>query len=77
MFDGSADLVVANIIANVIIEMAEDLRARTRHGGKVIASGIIEKRYEEVQAALEDAGLQTVEIRRDEDWITIVSERAE
>ncbi|OFX14187.1 MAG: ribosomal protein L11 methyltransferase [Armatimonadetes bacterium RBG_16_58_9] len=75
VFDGEADIVVANIIADVIIAMAEELRSKVKMGGKLITSGVIEKRRQEVIWALEAAGLRTVEIKRDCEWVAIVSER--
>ena len=73
-FDGAADLVVANIIANTIIAMSGDLRASLRPGGKLIASGIILDRLAEVRSALESAGLRILEERRDGEWVAIISE---
>ena len=77
VFDGLADIVLANIVPNVILAMAADLCARLRPGGKLITSGIIPERADEVKAALESLGLATIEQRADEDWVALVSERVE
>jgi len=65
------DIVVANIIARVILELAPALRARLRPGGSLIAGGIIADRADEVAGRLTDLGLC---LRRftDGDWITLL-----
>jgi len=74
-YEGMADLVLANIIPNVILAMAENLCAKVRPGGKLITSGIILERADEVKARLESHGLATAEQREDGDWVAIISER--
>lgn len=75
MFDGCADVVVANIVPNVIIPMAADLCARAKAGGIVITSGIVCERADEVRARLESVGLETLETRTERDWVAIVSRK--
>lgn len=48
---GRYDLVVANILALPLIELAPALAARTRAGGRVALSGILQSQAEEVRAA--------------------------
>lgn len=48
---GRYDLVVANILALPLIELAPALAARTRAGGYLALSGILESQAEEVRAA--------------------------
>ena len=74
-FEGSADIVVANIIANVIIAMADDLIAKVKPGGKLIASGIIQDRAEDVKSTLESKGLRLLEDRREGEWVALIMER--
>lgn len=68
---GQADLVVANIIADIIIALLGDLRRLLRPGGEFIASGIIEARSSEVEAALMKSGLEIVERREDSGWVLL------
>ncbi len=75
-FAGQADLIVANILAQVLIDMAGDLAAKLKPGGLLISSGIIAERADDVGAAFEAAGMHTVETKRDGDWVALVSERA-
>lgn len=76
-FDGEADMITANILAAVLIDMADALKLRLRPGGKLIGSGIIVERAEDVKSAFEAIGLKTVEERHDGDWVLLVSERVE
>lgn len=74
--DGRYDLVVANIIARVIVDLAEGLAARVAPGGQLIASGILETRADEVAAALTGAGLSVVERLEEADWVALRCQRA-
>lgn len=76
-FDGQADLVVANILAQVLIDMAGQLHEKVKPDGILIASGIILERAGEVKTAFEAIGLQTIEEKHDGDWVALVSERVE
>ncbi len=70
--EGTYDLIVANIIASVIIELAPSLAAALESGGHLVASGILEERYEEVALWLAAAGLHARDLLREDDWIAIV-----
>jgi ribosomal protein L11 methyltransferase len=74
---GASDLVVANIIARVIIELAQPLVEALAPGGRIIASGIIGEREHEVTDALAAAGARTVSSRAMGDWRCIEAVCAE
>jgi ribosomal protein L11 methyltransferase len=64
-------LVVANLVAAVLIELAEPLAAHTAAGGTLLASGIMEDRADEVRDALDAAGF-ALEGRLDEgEWVSL------
>lgn len=48
---GTYDLVLANILAAPLIELAPELAARTHPGGRVLLSGILSRQVKEVCAA--------------------------
>ena len=48
--DGRFDIVVANILANPLRLLAEMLAGRTRVGGKIVLSGILQEQAEELSA---------------------------
>lgn len=58
------DVVVANLMSNLLIQLAPEIARVTRSGGLLITSGISQPRAEDVEAALQAQGFQTV-IRRD------------
>jgi ribosomal protein L11 methyltransferase len=68
--------VLANIIARILIELAEDLVRATRPGGKLVLAGIIESREAEVVQTFADAGAKVITRRQIEDWVSLVLERA-
>lgn len=69
------DLVVANIIASVLRDLAVPLAGAVRCGGTLLACGIIQEREAEVAAAFADAGLTLRERRTDGDWVALVCVR--
>jgi ribosomal protein L11 methyltransferase len=74
---GTFDVVLANIIARVIAQLAPALVRATRPGGTLVASGIIAERRHEAEAPLRAAGLTDVYALTEEDWVTLVGRRAE
>ena len=64
-------LVVANLVAAQLVELAPRLAAHTAPGGTLIASGIIESRSDEVEAALTVAGYEVVDWITEGDWVTV------
>lgn len=70
-FTGRYELVVANIIARIISELAPALVAALAPGGRLITSGIIVDRADEVHDALAAAGLTTIERHRMGDWVCV------
>jgi ribosomal protein L11 methyltransferase len=66
----SADLVCANLTADVIVRMMRTLVSLTC--GKLILSGILETQIEMVQAALSDCGISEVEIDQDGEWVSLI-----
>jgi ribosomal protein L11 methyltransferase len=65
------DIVVANIIARVLISIANDLRVALKPGGILLLSGIIEPKEAETRAAFEALDLEFVERNQMEDWISL------
>ncbi len=73
---GTYDVVVANIIARVIAQLAPSLLRATRSGGTLIASGIIAERRHEAEEPLQIAGLTGIKELVEGDWITLIGEKA-
>jgi len=73
--DAPYDLVVANILASVIIELSRPLHALIEPGGTLISSGLFIDRGEAVVEALTKAGLPVRERVQEGDWLCLVSVR--
>lgn len=69
--DKTYDLVIANIVADVLIFIASDLKKATR--SKLILSGILDKYEEKVQKKFSD--MKCVERICDGEWISLVMEK--
>ncbi len=71
--EGVYDFIAANIVANILIELAAGLAEALAPEGTLVVSGIIEDRYEEVALALAAAELRPVELLSEGDWVAIVA----
>jgi len=70
-----AHLVVANILADVIADMAGDLYALLRPRGVLVASGIIDDACPLVRRSLERAGFSIRDERARSEWRCLIAER--
>ncbi|MGB3306613.1 MAG: 50S ribosomal protein L11 methyltransferase [Thermomicrobiales bacterium] len=75
-FQGEYDIVLANIIARILIDLSEALVGHTRIGGSLVLAGIIESREQDVIDAFAARGATVVERRQSEDWVSLVLKRA-
>lgn len=69
------DLILANIIASVLMDLAGSIHGALLPGATVLASGIIDERLDGVCKAFADAGLEIDDRRQDEDWWLVVARR--
>ncbi len=74
---GTYDLILANLLAPILIQMAQGsaLATRLRPQGELIASGILVEQGDEVAAAFEANGLVIVERHQEEDWVALIARR--
>ena len=74
---GTFDVVVANILANVLVDLAPALADKVAPDGVVLLSGILEPQEDEVRRAYLAAGLVALraEDRRDGEWSLLALER--
>jgi ribosomal protein L11 methyltransferase len=66
----SADLVCANLTADVITQMMSTLVGLSC--GKLILSGILETQIEMVQAGLHACGIDDFEVAQDGEWVALI-----
>lgn len=70
-----ADVVVANILADIIISFTDDAYSIVKPGGLYVTSGIIGAKKDDVKEALEKSGFIIEEVLMMEDWVAIISRR--
>lgn len=70
---GQADLVVANIIADVILLLLPDLQRILKPEGVFMASGIIEHRAADVESGMREAGLEVIEKKENSGWVLLLA----
>ena len=71
-----ADLVVANILAPVILELFEKgLADLVKPNGALILSGILSEQKTEIEAALKRKGFQQINCRQQGDWVALLGRR--
>lgn len=70
-----ADVIIANILAEVVIELVPQALVRLKPGGAVLASGIINSKATKVETAFAAAGFQIVNRREKEDWVAYLAVR--
>ena len=69
---GRYDLIFANIVADVILQLAPDLPRLLAPGGALITSGILSERAGEIEAAFADLGLRTKTKLESGGWAALV-----
>ena len=62
------DVVVANLTADLLQFLAEDLASSLKPGGRLIVSGLIAARQDEVAATLSKGNLQLQSVRAEAEW---------
>lgn len=70
---GGYDIICANIVADILIDMAAMFREKLVPGGTLICSGILNERAAEVEAALLAQGFTGLERTSTADWSAVVA----
>lgn len=69
--EGKADVIIANIIADIIIMLLKDVPQKLNDDGVLLASGIIDDRLEDVKAAAKENGMQVDFVDQKGCWIAM------
>lgn len=72
-----ADIIVANILADIILLLIADAWTNLKPGGSFIMSGIIENKKDDVILGLDAAGFQVTDILQHGDWIALIAVKPE
>ncbi|MDO5689916.1 MAG: 50S ribosomal protein L11 methyltransferase [Tissierellia bacterium] len=70
---GRYRLVLANLVAEIIIRLAEDLPKVIQPGAHLVTSGILSEKAEAVEEALEKAGFSVLTKREEKGWVGILA----
>jgi ribosomal protein L11 methyltransferase len=73
--DFRADLVVANLMADLVVRLSNSVRGHLTEKGIYISSGIIQGKETSVRAALESSGFEVIDARREGEWWAIAARR--
>ncbi|MBI0168840.1 MULTISPECIES: 50S ribosomal protein L11 methyltransferase [Bartonella] len=65
------DLIVANILANPLIELAPQMVPALKKGGSIVLSGILEEQHDRVVKAFEAEGAKYIKTLHHEGWVAI------
>ena len=69
------DLIFANILAGPLMGLANDIVAATNSGGRVILSGILDEKAEQVAACFQEAGLHVNPQPSLEGWTSLLAQK--
>jgi ribosomal protein L11 methyltransferase len=64
-------VIVANIVADIIIRLCDDVKKYMTPDGIFIASGIIDDRRDDVVAAMNAQGIEVIEERTQGGWYAL------
>ncbi len=70
-----AEIVVANIMADIILILLEDVRAFIKDGGLFISSGIILPKRELIESKLIEKNFKIVEVETKGEWCAITAQK--
>ena len=73
--DYKADIVVANLMADLVMTLAGSVKDHMEDDGVFISSGILVEKKEKVSGAIIDAGFEIIEIAEDGEWCAIAAGR--
>ncbi len=69
------DIVVANILADVLVPLTPVVVHQMKKGGIYITSGIIDTKEQAVREAVEEAGLEILEVTYQGEWVSVTARR--
>jgi len=73
---GTYDLVAANLLAPVLVELAPALAKRVADEGVLVISGMLRHQTTETLQAFQPLGLRELERREDEQWVAVLLGRS-
>ena len=71
----SFDLAAANILTEVLLPMTPVVARLLKKGGVYITSGILEEKEEKITEAVQAAGMELLEVTRQNDWVSVTARK--
>lgn len=68
-----ADIIAANLMADLIISLSKDIKKNLMHGGIFISSGILKEKEKQVASAIQTSGFRILEVIGQDDWCAIAA----
>lgn len=72
----SYDIVVANILAEVLVELTPVIVNQLKPGGIYITSGIIDDKEQTVVECVQKAGLEVLEVTYQGEWVSVTAKKS-
>ena len=69
------DIVAANILADVLVELTPVIVSQLKTGGIYITSGIIDDKEQTVVEAVERAGLEVLDVTYQGEWVSVTARK--
>ena len=73
--DYEADIIVANLMADLVIKLSPAAAGHLRQGGWYVTSGILDVKEEKVSEAIRDAGFDICDVLNDGEWRAVVARK--
>lgn len=73
--EGKVDVIVANILANIIMDFIPDIEGHLNDNGFVILSGIINEKEQQITDSMADHGFEVIEAFHLKGWSTLICKR--
>ena len=71
----SFDLAAANILTEVLLPLTPVVARLLKKGGVYITSGILEEKEEKITEAVQAAGMELLEVTRQNDWVSVTARK--
>lgn len=71
----SADVIVANILAEILEHLVEDAYRNLKPGGHFILAGIIQPKRDNLVTKLEQSGFEILQENRMKDWVSLICQK--
>ena len=69
------DLAAANILTEVLLPLTPVVARLLKKGGVYITSGILEEKEEKIPEAVQAAGMELLEVTRQNDWVSVTARK--